>query len=101
MKRNAREPGYYFKSTVCPTFQIQVFSPHGGLRGDLGVDLHCVEVIGVAGDHHIMPVVVVERCVRIAFDEVSAVSQVRNVMQVAVHTEGRKEAQSVQAQRRK
>lgn len=31
-----------------------------------------------------MPVVVVEWCVRVAFDEVSTVSQVRNIMQVTV-----------------
>lgn len=41
------------------TFQIQVLGAHGGLRGDFGVDLDHVEVVGVPGNVHVVPVVVV------------------------------------------
>lgn len=65
------------------TFQVQVLGAHGGLRGDLGVDLDRVQVVGVAGDVHVVPVVVVERAVGVALDQVSAVAQVGDVVQVA------------------
>lgn len=65
------------------TLQIQVLGAHGGLRGDLGVDLDRVQVVGVARDVHIVPVVVVERAVGVALDEVSAVAQVGDVVQVS------------------
>lgn len=41
------------------TLQIQVFGAHGGLCGDFGVDLDCVEIISVPGYVHIVPVVVI------------------------------------------
>lgn len=65
------------------TLQVEVLGAHGGLRGDFGVDLDRVQVVGVPGDVHVVPVVVVERTVGVAFDEVRAVAQVGDVVQVA------------------
>lgn len=65
------------------TFQIQVFGAHGGLRGDFGVDLDRVQVVSVAGYVHVVPVVVVQRTVGVAFDQVRSVAQVGDVVQVA------------------
>lgn len=55
------------KSTADPlwprTLQVQVLGSRGRLRGDLGVYLDSVEVVGVPGDDDIVPVVVVQRLV--------------------------------------
>lgn len=49
---------------LCPrTLQVQVLGSRGRLRGDLGVYLDGVEVVGVPGDDDIVPVVVVQRLV--------------------------------------
>lgn len=71
-----------------PTFQIQVLGAHGGLRGDFGVDLDRVQVVSVAGYVHVVPVVVVQRTVGVAFDQVRSVAQVGDVVQVAGEREG-------------
>lgn len=42
------------------TLQVQVFGSGRRLRGDLGVDLDGVEVVGVSGDDHAVPVVVIQ-----------------------------------------
>lgn len=65
------------------TLQVQVLGSCGGLRGDLGVYFDRVEVVGVPGNDDVVPVVVVERLVGVAFDEVGPVSQVRHIVQVA------------------
>lgn len=65
------------------TLQVQVLGSCGGLRGDLGVDLDRVQVVSVPGDDDVVPVVVVEWLVGVAFDEVGAISQVGHIVQVA------------------
>lgn len=42
-----------------------------------------MQVVSVSGNVHIMPVVVIERAVGVAFDQVCAVAQVGDVMKVA------------------
>lgn len=42
-----------------------------------------MQVVSVPGDNDVVPVVVVERLVGVAFDEVGAVAQVGHVVQVA------------------
>lgn len=64
------------------TLQVQVFGSGRRLRGDLGVDLDGVEVVGVSGDDHVVPVVVIQRLVRVAFDQVGSVPQVGHVVQI-------------------
>lgn len=64
------------------TLQVQVFGPGRRLRGDLGVDLDGVEVVGVSGDDHVVPVVVIQRLVGVAFDQVGSVPQVGHVVQI-------------------
>lgn len=44
---------------VYPTFQIQILGTSSGLGGDLGVNFYCVKVVGVPGDHHIVPLVII------------------------------------------
>lgn len=72
------------------TLQVQVFGSGRCLRGDLGVDLDGVEVVGVSGDDHVVPVVVVERLVGVAFDQVGPVPQVGHVVQVTAIGQGGK-----------
>lgn len=72
------------------TLQVQVFGSGRCLRGDLGVDLDGVEVVGVSGDDHVVPVVVVERLVGVAFDQVGTVPQVGHVVQVTAIKQGGK-----------
>lgn len=72
-----------FPTPAAFTFQVQVLGAHGGLRGDLGINLDRVQVVGVTGDVHVVPVVVVEWAVGVALDQVSAVAQVGDVVQVA------------------
>lgn len=50
------------------TLQVQVLGSCGGLRGDLGVDLDRVQVVCVPGDDDVVPVVIVEGLVGVAFD---------------------------------
>lgn len=64
------------------TLQVQVFGSCGRLRGDLGINLDHVEVVGVPGDYDIMPVVVVQGLVWVAFDQVGSISQVGHIVQV-------------------
>lgn len=64
------------------TLQVQVFGSGRRLRGDLGVDLDGVEVVGVSGDDHVVPVVVIQRLVGVAFDQVGSVPQVGHVVQI-------------------
>lgn len=58
------------------TLKVEVLCAHGGLRGDFGVDLDRVEIVSVSGYVHIMPVVVIEGTVRVAFDQVCSVAQI-------------------------
>lgn len=64
------------------TLQVQVFGSCGRLRGDLGIDLDGVEVVGVPGDYNVVPVVVVQGLVGVAFDQVGSVSQVGHIVHV-------------------
>lgn len=73
---------------VCVTFEIQVLGPHSGLCSDLSVYLNSVQVVGVSGYEHVVPVVVIQRRVGVAFDQVSPVPQVGHVVEVAGRTEG-------------
>lgn len=41
-----------------------------------------MEVVGVPGDYDIVPVVVVQRLVGVAFDQVGSIPQVRHIVQV-------------------
>ena len=42
-----------------------------------------MQVVGVAGDHDVVPVVVVERLVGVPLDEMSTVPQVGHIVQVS------------------
>lgn len=64
------------------TLQIQVFGSSGGLCGDLGVNLDSVEVVGVPGDNDVVPVVVIQWLVGVAFDQMGSISQVGHIVQV-------------------
>ena len=65
-----------------PTLEVQVLGPAGSLSGDLGVDLHRVQVVGVPGDDDIVPVVVVQGLVGVALDQVGPVPKVGHVVKV-------------------
>lgn len=42
-----------------------------------------MEVVGVPGDYDIVPVVVVQGLVGVAFDQMGSIPQVRNIVQVS------------------
>lgn len=74
---------YIFINSLClRTLQVQVLGPCGRLSCDLGINLDGVEVVGVPGDYDIVPVVVVQGLVWVAFDQVGSVPQVGHVVQV-------------------
>lgn len=50
---------YIYINSCLRTLKVQVFGSCGGLRGDLGINLDSVEVVGVPGDYDTVPVVVV------------------------------------------
>lgn len=65
------------------TLKVQVLGSCGRLRGDLGINLDSVEVVGVPGDYDTVPVVVVQGLVGVAFDQMGSIPQVRHIVQVA------------------
>lgn len=67
---------WIFKPAHAVTFQIKVLGPTSGLSGDFGVYLDRVQVVGVPGDHDIVPVVVIERLVGVPLYEMGTISQV-------------------------
>lgn len=64
------------------TFQVQVAGSVGVLRDGARVDLEHVHVAVVAGDDHVVPLVVVERLVGVALHQRRAVAQVEHIMDV-------------------
>lgn len=49
-------------NSVCIlTLKVQVFGSCGRLRSDFGINLDCMEIIGVPGDDDVVPLVVTER----------------------------------------
>lgn len=53
-----------------------------------GIDLQDVHVVVVAGDHHIVPLVVVERLVGVPLHQRRPVAQVEHIMDVSAKTRG-------------
>lgn len=49
---------------------------------NLGIDFECVEIAVVSGDDHVVPLVVMQSSVTIAFDEVGTVTKIKDVMDV-------------------
>lgn len=62
------------------TFQVQVAGAIGVLSHGARVNLEGVYIVGVPGHHHIVPLVVVERLVRVALHERRAVAKVEDIM---------------------
>lgn len=46
-----------------------------------------MHVVGVPGDHHVVPLVVVERLVRVTLHQRRAVAEVKDIMDVAISTD--------------
>lgn len=78
--RNVFRSSPVAESVCVHTLQVQVFGSCCCLRGNLGVNLDSVEVVGVPGDYNIVPVVVVQGFVRVAFDQVGSIPQVRHIV---------------------
>ncbi len=64
------------------TFEVQVAGSIGVLRDRAGVDLERVHVAVIAGHHHVVPLVVIERLVGVALHERRPIAQVKNIMDV-------------------
>ena len=70
------------------TFEVQVAGSVGVLCDGVRVDLERVNVACVPGHHHVVPLVVVQRLVRVALHQRRPVAQVEHVVDVAVETGG-------------
>lgn len=66
----------------CFTLQVQVSSTVGVLSDGARVDLQRVDVVCVAGHHHIMPLIVIERFLRVSLHERRPVTQIKHIMNV-------------------
>lgn len=70
------------------TFEVQVAGAIGVLGDGARVDLEGVYVVGVPGHHYVVPLVVVEGLVRVAFHQRRAVAEVEDVVDEPERDEG-------------
>lgn len=64
------------------TFQIQIFGTIDNLSDHLSVHFQAVGVTVVPGDDDVVPLVVIQGAVTIAFDHIGAISKVKHVVYV-------------------
>lgn len=64
------------------TFQIQIFGTVDNLSDHLSVHFQAVSVTVVPGDDDVVPLVVIQGAVTVAFDHVGTVSKVKYVVDV-------------------
>lgn len=64
------------------TFKVQITGSIGVLGDGVGVDFQCVHVVSVAGNHHVVPLVVVQRLVWVAFHQRRSIAQVEDVVDI-------------------
>lgn len=69
--------------TVFDTFQVQILGPVDTLTRGCSIYFQCVGVAVVSGDGHIVPLVVVQRPVTFALDEVWPISEVKDIVDVS------------------
>lgn len=81
--QHSYDQNHSHKENIKNTFQIQVLGSHGSLCGDFGVYFDSVKVVCISWDHHIVPVIVIQRCVGISFDEMSSISQIWHIMEIS------------------
>lgn len=68
------------------TFKVQIAGSIGVLGDGVGVDFQCVHVVGVAGNHHVVPLVVVQLLVWVAFHQRGSIAQVEDVVDIPERT---------------
>lgn len=68
------------------TFEVQVPGAVRVLRHGARVDLQRVHVIGVSGNHHVVPLIVIERLLGVSLHERRPVPEVKHVVDVPEHT---------------
>lgn len=68
------------------TFQVQVLGSVDALAGGGGVYLQCVSVAVVSGDGYIVPLIVIQRPLTFALDQIGSVSKVKHVVDVSART---------------
>lgn len=64
------------------TFQVQIAGSIGVLGDGVGVDFQCVHVVRVTGNHHVVPLVVIQLLVGVAFHQRGSIAQVENVVDI-------------------
>lgn len=69
-----------------PTFQVQVLGSIDALARGGSVYLQCVSVAVVSGDGYIVPLIVIQRPLTFAFDQIGSVSKVKHVVDVSART---------------
>lgn len=66
------------------TFKIQIFGTIDDLSDHLSIHLQAVCITVISGDDNIVPLVVIERTVTVAFDNIRSISKVKYIMYVPV-----------------
>lgn len=77
------------------TFQIQIFGTVDDLSDYLGVDFQAVGIAVVPRDDNIVPLVVIQGAVTVAFDHIGTIAEIKHI--VYVPTRDRKKKKSTQS----
>lgn len=68
------------------TFKVQIAGSIGVLGDGVGVDFQCVHVVSVTGNHHVVPLVVIQWLVWVAFHQRGSIAQVKDVVDIPKRT---------------
>lgn len=71
-----------YKFDIRITFQIQIFGTIDDLSDYLGVHLQTVGVTAVPGDDHVVPLVVIQGAVTVAFDHIGTIAEIKHIVYV-------------------
>lgn len=66
------------------TFKIQIFGTIDDLSDHFSIHFQAVCITVISGDDNIVPLVVIERTVTVAFDNIRSISKVKYIMYVPV-----------------
>lgn len=72
----------YMNFSCLHTFEVQIFSAIDDLTHCLGIDFERVDVTVVSSDDNVMPLVVMESSVTVAFDYIGPVAEIKHIMYV-------------------
>lgn len=77
------------------TFQIQIFGTIDDLSDYLGVDFQAVGIAVIPSDDNIMPLVVIQGAVTVAFDHIGTIAKIKHIVYIPMRDK-KKSTQSLQ-----